>query len=445
MQGPPRHLSFGDDATQSLSLAWYAQRRPVFTGGNRVTLLRGGDELFPAMVQAIDAAQESIWLANYLTGTGGQADRVFDALARAARRGVAVQVVMDGVGSREVPEAFWQGLRSQGIQLAIYRPVAGLLSALNSRNWRRMHLKLCVADEDLAFVGGINLIDDHNDLTHGWTSGPPRLDYAVQVHGPAATPVQHTVRAMWTRATLGRDWRDDLIDWVKVPGRMKRLRRVWQQARLRLPPVEQGQISASAGIRLPMRAAFVLRDNLRQRRTIERASLQAIQQARSTVDIVTPYFYPGRALRRALKHAADRGVRVRLLLQGKVDYRIAAIAARALYDELQAHGVRIFEYQPSWLHAKVLCVDDEWATVGSSNLDPLSMLVNLEGNLIVRDRGFAKTLGAALARDFADSVEVPWASDVAQPRSTRWMRAALNWGAKLYLRLAGVRRRDWRD
>jgi cardiolipin synthase len=293
-------------------------------------------------------------------------------------------------------------------------------------------------------VGGINLIDDRHDLVHGWTS-QPRLDYAVQVQGPTALPVQHTIRAMWTRATLGRDWRDDLIDWMKVPGRMKRLRRVWQQARLRLPPVEQGQISASAGIRLPMRAAFVLRDNLRQRRTIERASLQAIQQARSNVDIVTPYFYPGRALRRALKHAADRGVRVRLLLQGKVDYKIAAIAARALYDELQAHGVRIFEYQPSWLHAKVLCVDDEWATVGSSNLDPLSMLVNLEGNLIVRDRGFAKTLGAALARDFADSAEVPRASDVAQPRSTRWMRGALNWVAKLYLRLAGVRQRDWRD
>ncbi|MFZ5528774.1 MAG: cardiolipin synthase ClsB [Pseudomonadota bacterium] len=444
MQAPPRHLSFGDGATQSLSLAWYAQRRPVFTGGNRVALLRGGDELFPAMVQAIDAAQESVWLANYLTGTGGQADLVFEALARAVRRGVAVQVVMDGVGSREVPEAFWQSLRNQGIQLAIYRPVAGLLSALNSRNWRRMHLKLCVVDEDLGFVGGINLIDDRHDLVHGWTS-QPRLDYAVQVQGPTALPVQHTIRAMWTRATLGRDWRDDLIEWMKVPGRMKRLRQVWQQARLRLPPVEQGQISASAGIRLPMRAAFVLRDNLRQRRTIERASLQAIQQARSNVDIVTPYFYPGRALRRALKHAADRGVRVRLLLQGKVDYKIAAIAARALYDELQAHGVCIFEYQPSWLHAKVLCVDDEWATVGSSNLDPLSMLVNLEGNLIVRDRGFAKTLGAALARDFADSAEVPRASDVTQPRSTRWMRGALNWVAKLYLRLAGVRRRDWRD
>lgn len=444
MHRSPRHLSFGDDATQSLSLAWYAQRTPVFTGGNQVELLRGGTELFPAMVRAIDTARECIWLANYLTGVGGQADLVFEALVRAARRGVAVQMVMDGVGSREVPEAFWQGLRAQGIQLAIYRPVAGLLSALNSRNWRRMHLKLCVVDEDLAFVGGINLIDDRHDLVHGWST-QPRLDYAVQVRGPAATPVQHTIRAMWTRATLGRDWRDDLIDWVKVPGRLKRLRRVWQQARLRLPPVAQGQISASAGIRLPMRAAFVLRDNLRQRRTIERASLQAIQQARSSVDIVTPYFYPGRALRRALRQAAERGVRVRLLLQGKVDYRIAAIAARVLYDELQARGVRIFEYQPAWLHAKVLCVDDEWATVGSSNLDPLSMLVNLEGNLIVRDRGFAKMLSASLARDFADSVEVPALGDVRQSRSARWMRGVLNGAAKMYLRFAGVRRRQWRD
>ena len=441
---PPQHLSFGDNTAQSLSLAWYAQRRPVFTGGNQVQLLKGGRELFPAMVQAIDQAQDSIWLANYLTGPGGQADLVFEALSRAAQRGVAVQVVMDGVGSREVAPAFWQALRDKGVGLAIYRPVQGWLSALNRRNWRRMHLKLCVVDEDLGFVGGINLIDDHNDLAQGW-SGQPRLDYAVQVRGTVATPIQHTVRAMWTRATVGKDWRDELIDWMKVPGRMKRLRRVWQQARLRLSPAEQGQLNASAGIRLPMRCAFVLRDNLRQRRTIERAALQAIQHARSHVDIVTPYFYPGRAMRRALRQAADRGVKVRLLLQGKVDYQIAAIAARALYDELQRHGVRIFEYQAAWLHAKVMCVDDEWATVGSSNLDPLSMLVNLEGNLIVRDRGFTKTLATSLARDFADSVEVPPTSQLTQTRSGRWLRATLSWAAKVYLRMAGVARRDWRD
>lgn len=431
----------GADEPLSLSMAWYTQRRPVFTGGNQVQLLRGGRELFPALVKAIDQARHTVWMANYLTSTEGLAAHVLQALMAAAERGVSVHLVVDGVGSRDVPEAIWQGLRDSGVELVVYRPVKGLASLVfNSRNWRRMHLKVCVTDEAQGFVGGINLIDDYYDLAHGWAS-EPRLDYAVQVQGPALTPMQHTVRALWTRATVGRDWRDDVIDWIKVPGRvrrLKRLRNVWQQARLRLTPHEQGHLKARAHDRQPMRCAFVLRDNLRQRRTIEQASVQAIQQARHRVDIVTPYFYPGRVLKRALRHAAERGVKVRLLLQGKVDYRIAAVAARVLYDDLQRHGVRIYEYQAAWLHAKVLCVDDEWATVGSSNLDPLSMLMNLEGNVIVRDRAFAHTMAEALARDFADSVEVPPPMEGPRPGGWRWRRAAVAWLAKTYLRLAGI-------
>ncbi|WP_371070075.1 phospholipase D-like domain-containing protein, partial [Salmonella enterica] len=117
----------------------------------------------------------------------------------------------------------------------------------------------------------------------------------------------------------------------------------------------------------PVRAAFVVRDNLRQRRAIERSYVAAIRSAVRSVDIAVPYFYPGRRFRRALRRAARRGVRVRLLLQGKVDYRIAALAARALYEELRGHGVRIWEYTPAFLHAKVALVDERWATVGSSN------------------------------------------------------------------------------
>lgn len=432
--------SFDDNPAHAVSLSWYAQRRPVFTGGNELTLLRGGRQLFPALVHAIDQAKGSVWLANYLTATQGLAGHVLQALARAAQRGVAVYVVMDGVGSRDVDEAEWRALRADGVQLAIYRPVSGVLSAFNSRNWRRMHLKVCVVDEAAAFVGGINLIDDHYDLVHGWST-QPRLDYAVQVHGPVLGPMLHTVRAMWTRAMLGRDWRDDLIEWIKVPGRLNRARQLWTQARLRLPPGEQGKLVKNVGNPRAKQCAFVLRDNLRQRRTIELAAVQAIQRARSRIDIVTPYFYPGRTLRRALRDAAARGVQVRLLLQGKVDYRIAGMAARVLYDELQLGGVRIFEYQPAWLHAKVLCVDDEWTSIGSSNLDPLSLLVNLEANLIVKDRGFAQQLAAELTRDFADSTEVPRPSTLKRTRMSRLTRAFVAWAAQVYLRLAGVNRR----
>ncbi len=419
-------------------LAWYDQRKPVFTGGNRVSLLQGGRELFPALQGRIDRAQHSVWVALYLISPLGQSGCVLQALMRAARRGLDVYLVADGVGSRDVPKSLWTDLDAAGVKVTVYRPLHRLWGLLDASQWKRMHMKLFVVDEACAFIGGINLIDDHYDLHHGW-SEMPRLDYAVEVEGPVVTPVLHTIKAMWTRSKFGRDWRDDLAQWAQDPQRLQKARKLWQHARLRLTPAEQGRLAHAVVTREPMRCAFVLRDNLRQRRTIEQATLQAIRQARARIDIVTPYFYPRRALRLALRAAAARGVGVRLLLQGKPDYRIAALAARVLYSELQHHGVRIFEYQPAMLHAKVLCVDDEWATVGSSNLDPLSLVLNLEANLIVRDRGFVKTLSQSLSADFALSHEViAPASNERDSWASQWRRGFVRWLAKSYMRLAGA-------
>jgi cardiolipin synthase len=427
-----------DDEDTLRNLAWYAQRRPLFTGSNEVRLLRGGQALFPAMCEQIQLAQKSVWLAMYLVAEHGQSGLVLQALIRAARRGLTVHVVVDGVGSREMPETLREDLLSAGVKLTVYRPADQLLNLiLSPRQWRRMHMKLCVVDERLGFVGGINLIDDHYDLHHGWTDAP-RLDYAVQVSGPAVTPMLHTVKAMWTRARFGRDWRDDFSHWLQDRNKVKRLRHLLQQARLRLTPREQHQVAHASGSRLPMRCAFVMRDNLRQRKTIELAALRAIQQARQRIDIVTPYFYPRRSIRLALRAAASRGVQVRLLLQGRVDYRIAGLAARALYGELRRDGVQIHEYQPAFLHAKVLCVDDEWATIGSSNLDPLSLVLNLEANLIVKDRAFVRTLQSALTSDFANSRLVGEDEGGSGRWITRLRRSLVRWLAKTYLRLAGV-------
>ena len=168
-----------------------------------------------------------------------------------------------------------------------------------------------------------------------------------------------------------------------------------------------------------------------------RSYVEAIRGARASVDIAVPYFYPGRVFRRVLRHAAHRGVRVRLLLQGKVDYRIAALAARALYDELRGHGVRIFEYEAAFLHAKVAVVDDGWATVGSSNIDPLSLLLNLEANVIVDDAEFAHALRAHFEHALADSVEVR--GEALRPGWRGWLqRASVAWAANIYLRVAGM-------
>ena len=186
-----------------------------------------------------------------------------------------------------------------------------------------------------------------------------------------------------------------------------------------------------------MRAALVVRDNLRQRRAIERIYVEAIVNSRQRIDIACPYFYPGRAFRRALVHAAGRGVHIRLLMQGKVDYRFAGLAARVLYDELLSHGIRVFEYTPAFLHAKVAVVDGDWATVGSSNIDPLSLLLNLEANTVVADEAFVAELSARLDEAFTESTEI-----VAAPvrRGLRgWLsRGFVAWVANTYLRVAGI-------
>ena len=442
MQAPPVDA---EDLDALEGLAWYIQRRPVFTGGNEVRLLRGGQELFPALREHIDAAQHSVWMAFYMISPLGQSGWVLQALMRAARRGVSVHLVVDGLGSRDAPASLWEDLTQAGVKLATYRPTRGLGDLVfNTNLWRRMHLKIAVIDKRSACIGGINLIDDRYDLHHGW-SERPRLDYAVELRGPAITPMLHAVRAIWTRAQFGRDWRDELPQLPKSARdlqKFRRFKRLLDQARMRLSPREQGRIEQASQLPHGSRCAFVMRDNLRQRRTIELAALQAIRQARERIDIVTPYFYPHRAIRLALRHAASKGVEVRLLLQGKLDYRIAGVAAQVLYHELQRHGVRIFEYQDAFLHAKVLRVDDEWATVGSSNLDPLSLVLNLEGNVVIKDRAFVRTLSVSLEADFARSREVPALPTDSHPGwRARTRRAVVSWLARTYLRLAGATRR----
>jgi cardiolipin synthase A/B len=167
--------------------------------------------------------------------------------------------------------------------------------------------------------------------------------------------------------------------------------------------------------------------------------VDALRRARERIDIVCPYFYPGRLFRRTLRQAAKRGVQVRLLLQGKLDYRIAGLAASVLYDELLSHGIRIFEYTPAYLHAKAGLVDEDWATVGSSNIDPLSLLLNLEANVVICDRKFTAELRSRFEQAVAVSREV-----TAAPVPRGWWaavrRAVVAWCAMVYLRMAGITR-----
>lgn len=411
---------------------WRALPRARYSGGNRVNLLKGGDELFPAMCRAIASARHEVWLATYIFHDDASARTVIEALVAAAKRGVLVRVVLDGFGSKASCAPIKQELEAAGVSMAIFRPMVGWRSWLQPIQLRRLHEKLCVVDGRVGFVGGINLIDDRFDLTHGH-SDLPRLDFAVEAEGPVVDPIRQATRAVWTRARLARDFSDEMRAIAASNRPTEQLRGVLQRV-----SAPKGGVPLPVEGLPPVRAAFVQRDNFRRRRTIERAYISAIRSAEKRVDLVSPYFYPAQSFRRTLRQAARRGVKVRLLLQGKLDYKVAGLMARVLYAELLSSGVRIFEYTPAFLHAKVGVVDDDWATVGSSNIDPLSLLLNLEANLIVRDADFTADLAGAFEAAIAQSHEVTEAELPQRGLWPRLTRGVVAWCAHMYLRVAGA-------
>jgi cardiolipin synthase len=337
-----------------------------YSEGNEVRLLCGGTDYFPALESAIDAARDEIYLETYIFDPDAAGQRIAAALVRAARRGVATHVLLDGFGSKALPESLAAEMTSAGVQLMIYRPDIAPLNLRRSR-LRRLHRKVTIVDAQLALVGGINIIDDMH--TPGQT--PPRVDFAVRVRGPIVDEIHAAVTRLWV-----------IVSWTQ-------LRRRWRAWTLQCAP------NAPCGAQ---RAAFLIRDNLGHRRDIEDAYLEAISTARQEIIIAMAYFLPGVRFRHALAEAVERGVRVILLLQGRVEYFFLHHASRALYGSLLDAGIQIQEYHKSFLHAKVAVVDGRWATVGSSNIDPFSLLMAREANVVVDDTAFAQELRASLMR-----------------------------------------------
>ena len=335
-----------------------------FRDGNSIDLLSNGEQYFPLLEREIDAAATEIYLETYIFEADATGDRIAQALMRAARRGVAVCLLVDGFGSRLFARDLQPRLLEAGVQSLVFRPGISLFKFRRTR-LRRLHRKLAVIDGKVGFCGGINLIDDVD------AGGPvhPRLDYAVRVQGPLLTDMRAAVRAAWIRAA-----------WTNM-------------RRRRAPPIGPRPDALPAGDR---RASFLVRDNFRHRHDIERAYLAAIRSAQSEVVIANAYFLPGKRFRRELLAATQRGVRVILLLQGRVEYVLVHYATRALYHQLLDAGVEIYEYQRSFLHAKVAVIDERWATVGSSNIDPVSLLLAREANVVVENRVFASDLRHSL-------------------------------------------------
>jgi cardiolipin synthase len=375
--------------------------------GNQLRLLQNGSEFFPALIAAIDAAQSEIYLETYIFNADPTVGAVRDALMRAARRGVRVRVLIDGVGSRDLPADWLDALKSAGVSVLIYRPiVSGWLS--NPHNLRRLHRKLAVMDARIAFVGGMNLMDDFEPVRFD----SPRLDFSVELQGPLLASIHQQVRHLWWLIALTHRQAGDRKA-VCEPS--------W--------PTD-GRI----------RAAFVVRDNFAHRRDIERMYLTALAMARDEIILAHAYFLPGRRFRTLLKNAAARGVTVHLLVQGNTDHPFFQAAARALYRDLLAVGVHIHEYQASELHAKVAVVDGHWATVGSSNIDPFSLLLAREANIVVDDAAFARDLKQRLHQAIDQSATL----DPANWQRRNWPQRMVSWLAygavRLMVGLAGFGR-----
>jgi cardiolipin synthase len=322
--------------------------------GNACRLLRDGEEAFPAMLGAIEEAQESICLQTYMFLDDAVGRRFSQALSAAAARGVEVLVLYDAVGSFSTPRRFFEALSQAGIQVRSLRP----LSLRYWPPWRRDHRKILVVDGQVAFTGGINLGVHWAPKSEGggWR------DDVLRIEGPAVAGLERRVRAGFR-----------LSAWRRLGNRVRRLL-----------PRTRGSVALSV---------------LGSRGSIHRAYLKAIRAARVRIRIAAAYFVPDGELLEALCGAARRGVDVALLLSGDSDHPLVRHAAARHYGPLLEAGVHIYEWQHGVLHAKTAVVDGVWGTLGSFNLERFSRRFHHEANVVFEDPRLALAVERSLESD----------------------------------------------
>jgi cardiolipin synthase len=339
--------------------------------GNDITLLENGEGFFPRVFACIANARREVLIETFILFEDKVGLQLQEALIAAARRGAQVDITVDDWGSPDFSEHFLDSLKAAGVRIHAFNPGSRPFG-LRPHLLRRMHRKIVVIDGEIAFVGGINYSADHlADF-----GAEAKQDYAVEIHGPLVAEIH---RFCHTALAEGMRHQREKRQWWR-----------WRK-QLRASPGELPHAGTAA-------ALFVVRDNRRHMDDIERHYRIAIRAARKRIVIANAYFFPGYRFIKELKRAARRGVDVRLILQGQPDMAFVKTAAGMLYHNLLRAGVRIYEYCDRPLHGKVAVMDDEWSTVGSSNLDPMSLAFNLEANVIIRDRGFNTTLAANLEK-----------------------------------------------
>ncbi|HVR30472.1 MAG TPA: phospholipase D-like domain-containing protein [Thermoanaerobaculia bacterium] len=337
---------------------------PAILPGNHVVDLQNGEEIFPAMLGAIRGAQKTITFETYIYWSGEIGEEFADALAERARAGVKVHVTIDWAGSIKMEEALLERMEEAGVQVERYRPLHWYnIHRLNNRT----HRKLLVVDGRVGFTGGVGIADiwlgDAEDPDH-WREAHFRIE------GPAVAQLQMAFND----------------NWIKMTG-------VVLNGEEYFPPL------APAGA---MDAHLFIASPAGGSESMHLMYLLAIAAAEQSIDLAASYFVPDELLIQALVAARQRGVRIRILLPGEhIDSQTVRLASKAEWGELLQAGVEIAEYEPTMLHVKLLVVDREMVSVGSTNFDLRSLRLNDEASLNVYDRGFGERMTAVFEADLA--------------------------------------------
>ncbi|MEY5020642.1 MAG: hypothetical protein RJA91_177 [Pseudomonadota bacterium] len=339
---------------------------PYYLKENKIELLKNGKDYFASVIHSIKQARHNIFVEAYIFSHDVTGIKILAALKEAAKRNVEVYLLLDGFGSRDLSQKVIDEIKSSKIHFLFYHPKISPYQ-MKRISLRRLHRKIFLIDHKIAYVGGINIIDDMN-IPNGKA---PRIDYAVQLEGPVIHSISQSMVKLWKR-----------VSWSHLE-------------KSYVPKYNHKNIATYPnGIRLN----FIERDNFRHRQDIEKAYLHAIQNAKDEIFIANAYFIPGKKFERALIDAARRGVLVTLLLKGEMDYFLSN-ATRAFYAKFLKEGISIFEYTRSFMHSKVAVIDETWSTVGSSNIDPFSLLLAREANIVVFDKSFASQLKKNIKED----------------------------------------------
>ena len=339
---------------------------PYYLKENKIELLKNGKNYFASVIKSIQQAQQSIFVEAYIFSHDATGIKILTALKEAAKRNIDVYLLLDGFGSRDLTQKVIDEIKASKIHFLFYHPKISPYQ-MKRISLRRLHRKMFLIDHKIAYVGGINIIDDAN-VPNGKA---PRIDYAAQLKGPVVHSISQSMTKLWKR-----------VSWAHLE-------------KSYIPKyIQKNTTSYPNGTKLN----FIERDNFRHRQDIEKAYLHAIQNAKHEILIANAYFIPGKKFERALINASRRGVSVTLLLKGEMDYFLSN-ATRAFYGKFLKEGITIFEYTRSFMHSKVAVIDESWSTVGSSNIDPFSLLLAREANIMVLDKSFASRLKKNIVED----------------------------------------------